>query len=85
LGDRAVIEEKIRIKCTKCSSVFRERGSRIKNGFQANCPQCNRLITFDSSSEDVNVRKAFQAAKLLRIAMESEASRPSDAPALERR
>lgn len=63
-------EEKIKIKCTKCAAVFRERGSRIRNGFQLNCPQCNRLITFDTSSEDVNVRKAFQAAKALRYAQD---------------
>ena len=73
-----MLEEKIRIKCTRCASVFRERGSRIRNGFQLNCPQCNRLITFDTSSEDVNVRKAFQAAKALRIAQES--SQDSDLP-----
>jgi uncharacterized C2H2 Zn-finger protein len=61
-----VFEEKVRIKCTKCSAVFRERGNRIRDGFQLNCPQCNKLITFDTSSEDVNVRKAFKAAKELR-------------------
>lgn len=67
-------EDKIRIRCTKCTAVFRERERRIRNGFQLNCPQCNRLITFDTSSDDPNVRKAFQAAKLLRQALEVETS-----------
>jgi Zn finger protein HypA/HybF involved in hydrogenase expression len=66
-------DEKIKIKCTNCSTVFRERGARIKNGFQLNCPQCNRLITFDTNSEDMNIRKAFQSAKALRLAQESAA------------
>ena len=68
-----MIDEKIRIKCTKCSSIFRERGSRVRNGFQTNCPQCNRLITFDTSSDDVNVRKALRAARELRHAQDVEA------------
>jgi phage FluMu protein Com len=68
-----MIEEKIRIRCSKCNSVFRERGSRIRNGFQLNCPQCNRMITFDATSEDPNVRKAFRAARDLRHTQEAEA------------
>jgi hypothetical protein len=79
-------EEKIKIRCTRCTATFRERGSRIKNGFQLNCPQCNRLITFDTTSEDVNVRKAFHAAKALRIAQELETrSIVASNPAFERR
>jgi predicted nucleic acid-binding Zn-ribbon protein len=77
-----VPEEKIKIKCTKCAAVFRERGSRIRSGFQLNCPQCNRLITFDASSEDVNVRKAFQAAKAFRyahdVAQQAERAMPAE-------
>jgi hypothetical protein len=71
---REMPEDKIRIRCTKCTAVFRERGTRIRNGFQLNCPQCNRSITFDTSSDDLNVRKAFQAARFLRQALEAEAS-----------
>jgi DNA-directed RNA polymerase subunit RPC12/RpoP len=69
-----MLDEKIKIKCTRCSSVFRERGSRIQNGFQVNCPQCNRLITFDTSSEDPNVRKTLQATRALKTALESAQS-----------
>jgi hypothetical protein len=49
-----MIEDKIRIKCPKCSQVFRERAQNVRNGFQTNCQHCNRLITFDTSSEDRN-------------------------------
>jgi predicted nucleic acid-binding Zn-ribbon protein len=67
-----MINEKIRIKCTKCNSVFRERSGRIRDGFQLNCPECNRLITFDATSDDPNVRKAFKTARDLRHAQEAD-------------
>ena len=66
-----MIDEKIKIKCTKCSQVFRERAQRVREGFQTNCQHCNRLITFDSTADDRNVRKALMAAKELRLAIEA--------------
>lgn len=76
-----MLDDKIRIKCTKCSQVFRERAQKVRNGFQTNCQHCNRLITFDSSAEDRNIRKALSSAKELRLAI--EASRKAAAIAQE--
>jgi hypothetical protein len=67
-----MIDDKVRIKCTKCSQVFRERAHRVRDGIQTNCAHCNRLITFDSSSEDRNIRRALSSAKELRLAVEAE-------------
>ena len=53
-----MIEEKVKIKCSKCTSIFRERATRLRNGHQLNCPQCNRLITFDSGSFTVTPDQA---------------------------
>src|ERR1700737_3948808 len=64
-----MIDEKVKIKCTKCSQVFRERAQKIRNGFQTNCQHCNRLITFDTSSEDRNIRRALMSAKEGRMAL----------------
>ena len=64
-------EEKVKIKCTKCSQVFRERAQKIRNGFQTNCQHCNRLITFDSTSEDRNIRRALTSAKAIRMTLEA--------------
>ena len=64
-------EEKVKIKCTKCSQVFRERAQKIRNGFQTNCQHCNRLITFDSASEDKNIRRALISAKEIRMTLEA--------------
>lgn len=65
-----MIDEKVKIKCTKCSQIFRERAQKIRNGFQTNCQRCNQLITFDTSSEDRNIRRALMSAKEIRVALE---------------
>jgi predicted nucleic acid-binding Zn-ribbon protein len=66
-----MIDDKVKIRCTKCSHVFRERAQKVRPGFQTNCPHCNRLITFDPTIEDRNVRKALSGAKEIRTAIEA--------------
>jgi DNA-directed RNA polymerase subunit RPC12/RpoP len=72
-----MIDDKVKIKCSKCSQVFRERAQRIRNGFQVNCQHCNRLITFDTTSEDGSIRRALMSAREVRIALET---RPKENP-----
>jgi hypothetical protein len=67
-----MIDEKIKIKCSRCSHVFRERAGRVRDGFQTNCQHCNRLITFDVSAEDKNIRKALVSAREVRRAIEAQ-------------
>ncbi len=74
-----MIDDKVKIKCTKCSQVFRERAQKIRNGFQTNCQHCNRLITFDASSEDRNIRRALMSAKELRMVLEARPKTESSA------
>jgi uncharacterized C2H2 Zn-finger protein len=66
-----MIDDKVKIKCPKCSMMFRERAQNLRNGFQTNCRHCNRLITFDTSSEDRNIRRALLSAREVRIAIEA--------------
>ena len=66
-----MIDEKVKIRCTKCSQIFRERAQKIRSGFQTNCQHCNRLITFDSTSEDRNIRRALLSAKEVRMVLEA--------------
>jgi phage FluMu protein Com len=68
----AMIDTKVKIKCPKCSQVFRERAQKLRNGFQTNCLHCNQLVTFDTSSEDRNIRRALASARDLRIALEAQ-------------
>ena len=63
-------DEKVKIKCSKCSMMFRERAQKVRNGLQTNCPHCNKLITFDTVSEDANIRRALTNAKEVRTAIE---------------
>ncbi|MGB8399623.1 hypothetical protein [Bradyrhizobium sp.] len=72
-----MIDEKVKIRCTKCAQVFRERAQRIRDGFQTNCQHCNRLITFDIGSEDRNIRRALMCAREVRLALETRPSRES--------
>jgi DNA-directed RNA polymerase subunit RPC12/RpoP len=81
-----MVEEKVKIKCTKCSQIFRERAQRIRNGFQTNCQHCNRLITFDSTSDDKNIRRALMSAKEIRMTLEARPKTESatQAPVVDR-
>ena len=76
-----MIDEKVKIKCSKCSQIFRERAHRVRDGLQTNCGHCNRLITFDNGSDDRNIRKALMSAKEVRLALEDERSSASLAQA----
>ena len=62
--------DRIKILCSKCSKPFGERAQRLRNGYQVRCPNCMKLITFDSSSEDPNIRRPLKAARDFRIAAE---------------
>jgi DNA-directed RNA polymerase subunit RPC12/RpoP len=62
--------DRIKIICSKCRKVFTERAQRLRNGYQMQCPHCMKLITFDTSSEDPNVRRPLKAARDFRLAAE---------------
>ena len=62
--------DRIKIPCSKCRKSFSERAARLRNGYQVQCPHCMKLITFDSSSEDPNIRRPLKAARDFRIAAE---------------
>jgi DNA-directed RNA polymerase subunit RPC12/RpoP len=63
-------DDRIKILCSKCNKPFGERARRLRTGYQVQCPHCMKLITFDSSSEDPNIRRPLKAARDFRIAAE---------------
>jgi DNA-directed RNA polymerase subunit RPC12/RpoP len=63
--------DRIKIICSFCRKPFSERANRLKNGYQVQCPNCMKLITFDSSSEDPNIRRPLKAVRDIRIAEET--------------
>ena len=54
--------DRIRIICSNCRQTFSERANRLKPGYQVQCVHCSRLITFDSGSEEPNIRRPLKAA-----------------------
>jgi predicted amidophosphoribosyltransferase len=62
--------DKVKCLCSNCRKPFSEKAARLKSGYQMQCPNCMKLITFDSSSEDPNVRRPLKAARDLRLAAE---------------
>ena len=62
--------DRIKILCSKCRRPFSERAPRLRNGYQVQCPNCMKLITFDTSSEDPNIRRPLKEARDFRIAKE---------------
>jgi DNA-directed RNA polymerase subunit RPC12/RpoP len=62
--------DRIKIHCSKCKKPFNERAQRLRQGYQVQCPNCMKLITFDSSSEDPNIRRPLKSARDFRIAAE---------------
>jgi DNA-directed RNA polymerase subunit RPC12/RpoP len=69
--DGQCMTDRIKCICSKCRKPFSERASRMKHGFQIQCPNCMTAITFDSSSEDPNIRRPLKAARDLRLAAET--------------
>jgi DNA-directed RNA polymerase subunit RPC12/RpoP len=64
------MNDRIKIMCSKCKKPFTERAQRLREGYQMQCPHCMKLITFDSSSEDPNIRRPLKAARDFRMAAE---------------
>lgn len=62
--------DRIKILCSHCRKTFNERAQRLRSGYQTQCPNCMKLMTFDSSSEDANIRRPLRAARAWRIAAE---------------
>ena len=66
------MEDKIKIRCPTCTRVFKEKCSRVRDGSQVNCLNCNKLITFNPDTEDAFLRRALKAAREMRTARDVE-------------
>ncbi len=60
--------DKIKVLCSRCKASFRESVAKLRDGYQAQCPNCYRLIHFETSSEDSHVRRAMTEARRIRNA-----------------
>jgi hypothetical protein len=74
------VDDKVKCVCSKCHKLFWEKAVRMKNGYQMQCPHCMKLITFDSGSEDANIRRPLKAARAIRVAAEDAIAMAKMAP-----
>ena len=65
------MDDKVKIRCPRCTRVFRERASVVRDGAQINCQHCNRLINLNRDAEDPFIRRALKSAKEVRDALQA--------------
>jgi uncharacterized C2H2 Zn-finger protein len=66
-----MIDDKVKIRCPRCSRVFRERANNVRDGVQLNCQHCNRLLTLNRDTEDPFIRRALKTAREVRADMQA--------------
>jgi hypothetical protein len=67
--------DKIRVTCSRCRSGFRERISRVRDGFQSHCPNCGCFINFSDESPDPNISRVMREVRRIRNSIVSAGSR----------
>ena len=67
--ERAVMDDAVRIVCTKCRSRFTDRARRIQSGYSRQCPACEVVMFFDEGTTNRNIRQALLEASRLRRAL----------------
>ena len=58
--------DKIKVACTRCKARYSEKASRIRDGFQGQCPSCGCFINFSAESMDPGIRRAMTEARRIR-------------------
>ena len=66
------MDDKVKIRCPACARMFREKASRLRNGFQINCSNCKKLITLSKKTEISFIRRALETDKEIRAAKQAE-------------
>ena len=61
-----MIDDRIKILCSRCRNPFREKFSNVRNGNQTQCPHCLKAIFFDTDSQDPGVMRAMKEARRMR-------------------
>ena len=71
--------DKIKVSCSRCKSRFAEKVARVREGHQAQCPNCGCFVNFSTESMDPGIRKAMTEARRIRngfIPQEAEIQKP---------
>jgi hypothetical protein len=65
------MDDRVKIRCSACTKVFRERAAKVRDGIQLNCQNCNKLLTLNRDTEDPFIRRALRTAKEIRLSQET--------------
>jgi hypothetical protein len=65
------MDDKVKIRCPACTRIFRERASRVRDGAEVNCLNCNKLIVLTKETDDSFLRRALKAAREIRAAKDA--------------
>ncbi|MEH6952566.1 hypothetical protein V4R08_14745 [Nitrobacter sp. NHB1] len=65
------MDDKVKIRCPACTHIFWENASRVRDGAQVNCLNCNKLITLTKETEDPFLRRALKVAREIRAAKDA--------------
>jgi predicted nucleic acid-binding Zn-ribbon protein len=95
------MEDTIQVRCSRCKTKFRDKASRVRDGYSRQCPSCERMLFFIEGSPNKDLHDALRDAERVRKALREQqaqdaaarAAEPapvqpsddSDAPAVERR
>jgi len=66
-----ITDDRVKLRC-KCNRMFREKASRVRDGFQVNCPDCYRLLTLSKETQDPVMRRALKEAREIRQAQQDQ-------------
>lgn len=75
------MDDSVQVNCTRCKNVFRERATRLQNGYSRQCPCCEVLLFFDEDSQNPGIKRAMRTARNIRKELrEVEATAGFSAP-----
>jgi hypothetical protein len=69
-----MVDDKVKIRCPHCTKLFRDQAHRVRDGYQVNCSNCNRLLTLNRDTEDPYLRRSLKAAREIRYVLQLEAN-----------
>ena len=67
-----MLDNSVRIRCTRCKSVFRDKARRLRGGYSRQCPSCEVMIFFEENSPDKTIQIALKDAHAVRKALRVE-------------
>lgn len=75
--DNGRMNDKVKVSCTRCKTRFSERASRVREGYQGQCPACGCFINFTAEAMDPSIRRAMSEARRIRNGVTSDQPAPT--------